>query len=216
MTFVPGPEDNGSQLRCEAFNDAVSKPVFNTITIELLPESTTVSSTTSTATVSDTEYYSEEEEKEEEHYEEDIHQAANENEVDRDTEDEYNYDYNDEDYFYQYPDDVVPSNDPSFMHPELTQSAIFLGKIDLTTDKVQDVPMRVENEEFKHSFVHKADKNNLEIDVAKWKKNHILDKVHENEVYPKDAPYIASSCCMATSSFSFIFLLSLCLLWAKY
>lgn len=36
-----GPEDNGSELRCEATNSAVTKPVSETITIELLPESTT-------------------------------------------------------------------------------------------------------------------------------------------------------------------------------
>ena len=41
VTLKFGQEDNGSELRCEATNSAVSKPVSETITIELLPESTT-------------------------------------------------------------------------------------------------------------------------------------------------------------------------------
>ena len=48
VTFVPKPEDDGSQLRCEAVNEAVSKPVYNTITIELMPSPTTTSTTTTT------------------------------------------------------------------------------------------------------------------------------------------------------------------------
>ena len=45
---MPKPEDDGSQLRCEAVNEAVSKPVYNTITIELMPSPTTTSTTTTT------------------------------------------------------------------------------------------------------------------------------------------------------------------------
>jgi hypothetical protein len=48
VTFTAGPEDNGSELRCEATNSAVSKPVSETITIELLPETT--STTTESVT----------------------------------------------------------------------------------------------------------------------------------------------------------------------
>ena len=54
VTFVPKPEDDGSQLRCEAVNEAVSKPVYNTITIELMPSPTTTTSTTTTTTMTTT------------------------------------------------------------------------------------------------------------------------------------------------------------------
>ena len=47
---MPKPEDDGSQLRCEAVNEAVSKPIYNTITIELMPSPTTTSTTSSTTT----------------------------------------------------------------------------------------------------------------------------------------------------------------------
>ena len=43
VTFTAGPEDNGCELRCEATNSAVSKPVSETIIIELLPETTSTS-----------------------------------------------------------------------------------------------------------------------------------------------------------------------------
>ena len=43
VTFTAGPGDNGCELRCEATNSAVSKPVSETITIELLPETTSTS-----------------------------------------------------------------------------------------------------------------------------------------------------------------------------
>ena len=119
-----------------------------------MPESTTTISTTTTTQIT-TEFY--------------------------ENQDEY-YDYNDEDYNYVYPDEVLPTDDPSFLHPELTNSAIFLGKI------TEELPKRAEEMD---NFVHKTDKNSLELDEEKWKKNTIKG-VHENEVYPKDAPYRAS------------------------
>ena len=51
---MPKPEDDGSQLRCEAVNEAVSKPIYNTITIELMPSPTTTTSTTTTTTMTTT------------------------------------------------------------------------------------------------------------------------------------------------------------------
>jgi hypothetical protein len=60
VTFVAKPEDNGSELRCEATNSASSKPVSETITIELLPESSTSAKPIETEKVvnhEDEEYY---------------------------------------------------------------------------------------------------------------------------------------------------------------
>jgi hypothetical protein len=60
VTFVAKPEDNGSELRCEATNSAVTKPVSETITIELLPESSTSAKPIETEKVvnhEDSEYY---------------------------------------------------------------------------------------------------------------------------------------------------------------
>ena len=184
VTFVASPEDNGSQLRCEAMNEAVTKPVYNTITIELLPESTTTTSTTTTtmATKTTTTTTNPSEDPEESSSsEEDSY--------------EYNYDEYDKEYYYEYPNQIVPTEDdlqnPAFMHPELSNVAIFTGKVDLKAEiaksQDQEDPLRFE-EKFDANFVHKTDKNSLEVDEAKWKKN----KVHENEVYPKDAPYKAS------------------------
>jgi len=51
VTFTAGPEDNGSELRCEATNSAVSKPVSETIIIELLPETTSTTTTESVTKV---------------------------------------------------------------------------------------------------------------------------------------------------------------------
>lgn len=168
VTFVARPEDNGSQLRCEAINEAVTKPVYNTITIELLPESTTKTPMTSTTPSLDYPVYSEE----------------NDNDLTESDNEDY-YDYNDEDYMYEYPDSKsIPTDDPAFMHPELTNKALFMGKIP------SDIPQRVD-EKLDH-FVHKTDKNPLQIDEAKWKKSA---KVHENEVYPKDAPYRSHNSC---------------------
>ena len=51
VTFTAGPEDNGSELRCEATNSVVSKPVSETIIIELLPETTSTTTTESVTKV---------------------------------------------------------------------------------------------------------------------------------------------------------------------
>jgi len=46
ITFVPQPEDSGSELRCEAINEAVTHPVFNIITIDVATTTTTTTTTT--------------------------------------------------------------------------------------------------------------------------------------------------------------------------
>jgi len=51
VTFTAGPEDNGSELRCEATNSVVSKPVSESIIIELLPETTSTTTTESVTKV---------------------------------------------------------------------------------------------------------------------------------------------------------------------
>ena len=66
----------------------------------------------------------------------------------------------------------------------------FSGTIQMTK-KTQEEPVRVE-ETFEDNFVHsKTDKSHVEIEETAWKKQ--AKKGHENEVYPKDAPYRASA-----------------------
>merc|ERR1712241_330817 len=76
VTIVAKPEDNGSELRCEATNSAVAKPVSETITIELLPEQRETSSKA-------------------------IETIDNTIETTEEAEAEEYPDYNDEDYYYQ-------------------------------------------------------------------------------------------------------------------
>ena len=54
ITFVPQPEDSGSQLRCEAINEAVDRPVVNVITIDVATTTTSTTTTTTTTTTSTT------------------------------------------------------------------------------------------------------------------------------------------------------------------
>ena len=106
MTFVAGPEDNGSELRCEATNSAVTKPVSETITIELLPESTTSTSTESVSKMS--------------HFTKDVSgnniETTENNNKDIDPEDEYAY-YDDDQFDYYNLNNIEPKQDP-FAHPE--------------------------------------------------------------------------------------------------
>ena len=61
---------------------------------------------------------------------------------------------------------------------------IFSGTITLPK---QETPKRPQ-ESLKENFVHNSDKSHMELDETKWRKT----KVHENEVYPKDAPYTSA------------------------
>ena len=112
---MPKPEDDGSQLRCEAVNEAVSKPVYNTITIELMP-STTVSTTTTTKSTTEMEI------------------------IDGNTILDNDYYYSEE-----YDDELYSTDpsytDPQFTHPELTDP-LFHGKIRLPTTQE---PIRVQS-----------------------------------------------------------------------
>merc|ERR1719225_372364 len=101
VTIVAKPEDNGSEFRCEATNSAVTKPVSETITIELLPEQRETSSK-AIETIENTIETTEEEE----------------------AEDEY-YGYNDEDY---YENEVYPKTQaamPIYSNSPVTLSLSF-------------------------------------------------------------------------------------------
>jgi hypothetical protein len=69
---VPQPEDSGSELRCEAINEAVTHPVFNIITIDV--------ATTTTATTF--EYEEETLESSQDNVIEEFQQTENEDNVD--------------------------------------------------------------------------------------------------------------------------------------
>jgi len=187
VTFVPKPEDDGSQLRCEAVNEAVSKPVYNTITIELMPSPTTTTSTTTTTTMTTTSSTNEMEIIDENT----VQQAA----TDIDYE---NYDYYDDDIFDSYPTDPSMSSDPEFTHPELENIPFFTGKIPFPPTTQE--PIRVQSVD-DNLVVHKSDKTQMEIEEANWKKN-------QNEVFPKDAPYTQSAS-KTVNSVSFCVLLSI-------
>ncbi|TRY76341.1 hypothetical protein TCAL_08352 [Tigriopus californicus] len=243
VTFVPQIEFNGSELRCEAINEAIGSPVSQTIRLDLTTnqrfiEVTTSTSTTSTSTEATT-TTKEEEEEEEEEVEEEVEEEEEEEEemaspipiettttsttstpetsfkfLDRDYteedldsfygpnhktdhvgdiyeylrnpppidavklnvsyyddndeyfyEDDYNYD--EENYMYQYPDDlVVPDN--LGVHPELIHEDLFKHKVAFSPP-TPEPPKPKKTEE--NSFGRR-----------------------QNEVYhPKDSPYTASS-----------------------
>ena len=115
------------------------------------------------------------------------------NDIQKASEEYYdNYDYYDDDYL----EDLYPTKDTVFTHPELKNEPLFTGKITIPTTQE---PIRVQSQD--DNFVHKSDKAQIEIEEAKWKKN-------QNEVFPKDAPYTqsASSTKVSLMSFSCIML----------
>lgn len=177
-------------MRCEAVSEAVIKPVFTSVTIDLADATSTTSSTSPSAEIPDEPSVV---------VEEPLDNNKLESEASAEEEDYEEYD--DENYYYQYPEFQVTEEvlkDPAYMHPELTQSAIFSGKIEINKPKPVEEPQRPVN--FNNFFVpHNSDKSQVvEVDENKWRKN--MPKVHENEVYPKDAPYTAASSKLMTSS----------------
>jgi hypothetical protein len=202
ITFVPRLEDNGSQLRCEAINDAVSKPVVNMITLDV--ESEFTSTTVKPVETELPDYDQTDIEDDDYDYESNKLDTTkdnnNNNNKDKDNDNDEYEDYNDEDYYYEYPDNVDHSTediltDPAFIHPELINEAIFSGKIDF--NQLQEPPIRSEHGEKNDIFGHKTEKKHHvvvpepETDTTwyakKNNKNH--HRGSENEVYPKDAPY---------------------------
>jgi hypothetical protein len=125
VTFVAKPEDNGSELRCEATNSAVTKPVSETITIELLPESTT---TSTEPIISRFEDFQTSESK--------IETATPEED-----DEYYNYDESDE-YYSNIINEVDATNHP-FAHPEeIDYPTIFGGK--RKVNEIDELPQRPE------------------------------------------------------------------------
>ena len=85
ITFVPQPEDSGSELRCEAINEAVTHPVFNIITIDVATTTTTTTPTTTAATTTTAaafEYEEETLESSQDNVIEEFQQTENEDNVD--------------------------------------------------------------------------------------------------------------------------------------
>jgi hypothetical protein len=81
---VPQPEDSGSELRCEAINEAVTHPVFNIITIDVATTTTTTTTTSTTTTTTATTFEYEEEtlESSQDNVIEEFQQTENEDNVD--------------------------------------------------------------------------------------------------------------------------------------
>jgi 23S rRNA U2552 (ribose-2'-O)-methylase RlmE/FtsJ len=83
---VPQPEDSGSELRCEAINEAVTHPVFNIITIDVATTTTTTTTTSTTTTTTTTattfEYEEETLESSQDNVIEEFQQTENEDNVD--------------------------------------------------------------------------------------------------------------------------------------
>jgi|ERR1719418_75 len=169
VTFTAGPEDNGCELRCEATNSAVSKPVSETITIELLPE------TTSTTTESVTKV------------EKDVVAAVPEeivkNSIEENTDstekgsntpkDDYAY-YDDDQYDY-YTMNNIKESDP-YAHPEDISTNILTGII--SVDGEPQRPETVQTETNKKTIKDKKPE---------------IDESSINSVYPKDKPIYSPS-----------------------
>jgi hypothetical protein len=169
VTFTAGPEDNGCELRCEATNSAVSKPVSETITIELLPE------TTSTTTESVTKV------------EKDVVAAVPvqivKNSIEENTDsteigsntpkDDYAY-YDDDQYDY-YTMNNIKESDP-YAHPEDISTNILTGII--SVDGEPQRPETVQTETNKKTIKDKKPE---------------IDESSINSVYPKDKPIYSPS-----------------------
>ena len=144
-----------------------------------MPESTTTMSTTTTSQST-------------------TMQIIDVNTVQKATEEYYdNYDnYEDYNYDDEYLDELYPTQDTAFTHPELKNELLFTGKITIPTTQE---PIRVQSQD--DLKIHKSDKVQIEIEEKNWIKN-------QNEVFPKDAPYTqsASSTKVSLMSFSCILL----------
>lgn len=169
VTFVPRTEDNGSELRCEAVNEAVNQPFVNSITIDVQDRVTTTEAASTTTEYEDVEAN-------------DLEATNNDLQYD---EDDYE-DYNDEDYMYEYPDDLLlPTEDSRFLHPELENEAVFSSQ-----------PQRPE-QDLETTF-HKSDKSKMpEIQIQTW---HTHQKTSSTkQVFPKDAPYTQTASSLNTN-----------------
>lgn len=178
VTFTAGPGDNGCELRCEATNSAVSKPVSETITIELLPE------TTSTSTESVTKV------------EKDVVAAVPvqivENSIEENTDstekgsntpkDDYAY-YDDDQYDYYSMNNIKEKSDP-YAHPEDISTNILTGIISVDPKRPETVQKETNNK------------------AINDKKQEIPESSHPNSVYPKYGQIIGSNS-PATLSVSF-------------
>jgi hypothetical protein len=161
VTYTAVPEDNGRELRCEATNSAVSKPVSETIIIELLPE-------TSTSTESVTKV-----EKDvvaavpDEIVKNSIEENTDSTEKGSNTPKDDYYGYDDDQYDY-YTMNNIKESDP-YAHPEDISTNILTGII-----SVDGEPKRSET-------VPKKTPGNTNYD----KKPEIDVSSHPNSVYPK-------------------------------
>jgi len=185
VTFTAGPEDNGSELRCEATNSAVSKPVSETIIIELLPETTSTTTTESVTKV-----------------EKDVvavvpveivKNSIEDTNTDTDTEkgsntpkDDYAY-YDDDQFDYYSMNNNKEKSDP-YAHPEDISTNILTGII-----SVDGKPKRSETVQ-KETNIKAINDKKQEIDP------------NPNSVYPKtyaNSPLSAHANSPATLSVSF-------------
>jgi len=177
VTFTAGPGDNGCELRCEATNSAVSKPVSETITIELLPE------TTSTSTESVTKV------------EKDVVAVVPvqivKNSIEENTDstekgsntpkDDYAY-YDDDQYDYYSMNNIKEKSDP-YAHPEDISTNILTGIISVDGNA-------------KRSETVQKETNNKAIND---KKQEIPESSHPNSVYPKTLQYSSSPATLSVS-----------------
>ena len=124
VTFTAGPEDNGSELRCEATNSAVSKPVSETITIELLPETT--STTTESVTKVEKDVVAAVPVQIVKNSIEETNTDITENDSNT-PKDEYAY-YDDDQYDYYSMNNIKEKSDP-YAHPEDISTNILTGMI---------------------------------------------------------------------------------------
>jgi len=122
VTFVAKPEDTGSEFRCEATNSAATKPVSETIIIELLSESTTASEPLiSTLEVIKT----------------------SESKIETVTPEEYDG-YDDSSYEYYGETNGIDETNHPFAHPEEVDYPTIFGGKRKVNDK--DLPIRTETQ----------------------------------------------------------------------
>ena len=174
ITFVPQPENNGSELRCEAFNKAMDEPVFQAITIDVASKSDTKSTTTTTTTE---EYYIYEYEADKTTTEDPLETNSiydylegqkDVNQIVHEPKEEDTEYYENEEYQYEYPEEDE-FDEQMLIHPELTNEMIFQHKI--------LPPTEYDDERGTSKKTKSVNGNNKAF----------------NEVYPKDSPYTQSS-----------------------
>ena len=110
ITFVPRIEDDGMELRCEAYNDAVADPVVNTLVLGVDRASTTIVETQTTTEV----YNDDTEDKIVHDTDTTAYYYEDKNDLD--------YDYGNNDYISKWTENnSIESNHPEETH-ELTTS----------------------------------------------------------------------------------------------